>query len=196
MLKNNPLGWSPKRSFNGAALVGVRNVRRMAVRAIDQEPASTGPHSLECGMSNPSHRAFCANASFNGAALVGVRNVVESKVLPFATHGFNGAALVGVRNVVNEEPHVRRRMSLQRGRTRWSAEWCILPPRKHPPPPPLQRGRTRWSAECPAAWEQRLVQPCRFNGAALVGVRNVRRCHCSGHRPRLLQRGRTRWSAE
>ena len=84
----------------------------------------------------------------------------------------------------------------------------------------LQRGRTRWSAECAGMAVRRAAELTSFNGAALVGVRNGEEIEaiqqalgvastgphsleCGMSLPQRskpialrLQRGRTRWSAE
>ena len=92
-------------SFNGAALVGVRRAAAIAGTAAGRGPASTEPHSWECGERGtpprnpqPSKEAstephswecgeeyHCAKTRptsmcFNGAALVGVRRVLRAAV--------------------------------------------------------------------------------------------------------------------
>ena len=74
-MKRNTKRRQPGRNrFNGAALVGVRNVQG-AVCWAEQSPMR-----------------------FNGAALVGVRNAARKSEASTAAASFNGAALVGVRN--------------------------------------------------------------------------------------------------
>ena len=65
---------------------------------------------------------------------------------------------------------------LQRGRTRWSAECADGITLPDGATFTLQRGRTRWSAECSVTPQRRLSSATCFNGAALVGVRNVSPC--------------------
>ncbi len=84
--------------------------------------ASTEPHSLECGEAEHGGHVFACQVGFNGAALVGVRRAGRREV----------------RGVLQA--------SLQRSRTRWSAESA---PRKR---------------------NLHVYESC-FNGAALVGVR-------------------------
>ena len=112
--------------FNGAALVGVRRDDRRPGDGGAGEPASTEPHSWECGET----RSFHLEATTPGRLLQRSRtrgsaeSWLESRECGMPTPGFNGAALVGVR----------------RGRSAW-----------HPWPTSgsLQRSRTRGSAESP-----------------------------------------------
>ncbi len=184
-----------RRTFNGAALVGVRRVWRCPAGTPEGAP-STEPHSLECGEGRRRRRGWRRRSAFNGAALVGVRRGSRtSKPLP-------------------------RRTTLQRSRTRWSAESNIEMLRALVAEI-LQRSRTRWSAERGSGCCRRHPDASPFNGAALVGVRRdarQRRSANGGRDPStephslecgesassatgenavaILQRSRTRWSAE
>ena len=185
--------------------------------------ASTEPHSLECGEDGHVFDERPPLWRFNGAALVGVRRGAMPSSMAMKYCCFNGAALVGVRRVVwglssrrsldcaSTEPHSlecgvlvqrirldRPLKSLQRSRTRWSAERAWRPPGPRcgggastephslecgevlipqieailhvasTEPHSLECGEVHMLSNSPADRHS-------FNGAALVGVRRVDR---------------------
>ena len=157
--------------------------------------ASTGPHSLECGMpmsldEDEQIRVWLQRGRTRWSAECRMEQPRHR-----ATHRFNGAALVGVRNADVRRCELPLVALLQRGRTRWSAECAKLGYELLPEslastgPHSLECGMTMLlSTDSGTA--------TGFNGAALVGVRNADAVKEElTARPRL-QRGRTRWSAE
>ncbi len=135
-------------SFNGAALVGVRRGQagRRACNATDG--ASTEPHSLECG----ERRRRCCRRSGRWLQRSRTRWSAESLRLP---------RIPRPRPLASTEPH--------------SLECGECPPLSSDSDPArtLQRSRTRWSAESTAGRIAAAIVACRFNGAALVGVRRA-----------------------
>ena len=180
--------------FNGAALVGVR--RAFPASDVPLPPVLLQRSRTRWSAERKTSAADCAwSRCFNGAALVGVRRGPLTRQWDFRQHRFNGAALVGVRRVEERRAGKTPPVTLQRSRTRWSAESThqVL---GSGPDGWLQRSRTRWSAESPRHDVGAPQHPPRFNGAALVGVRRESPFFRTHTHPFLLQRSRTRWSAE
>src|SRR5579875_567792 len=70
-------------SFNGAALIRVRNNPRPRWQARGKGEASMGPHSFECGIATTSTtRSSVYTSGFNGAALIRVRNTPNGEAGP------------------------------------------------------------------------------------------------------------------
>ena len=163
---------APSGCFNGAALVGVRRDHRHILGPWLDAHASTEPHSWECGEWPTRCVVPTQIWRFNGAALVGVRRACLPR-LPLVTsfpastepHSWECGEVLLVdggrtRPGASTEPHswecgenlpITRpsavSVTLQRSRTRGSAESQINGKGKVFAEEVLQRSRTRGSAE-------------------------------------------------